>query len=199
VPRRYGQWASAVLFVVVAVLLAGWLWQQKSDRVEMLAVAHPVPAGAVITANDLKVVEVAGVADGVPASESADVVGNTAAVGLVEDQILSHDVVTPDPVPGAGQRVVGLQLDATRTPSGLAPGDVVAVLAVEPSGDPGTPAQLDKPTVLADTARIVSAEQVEGAGTRLSVLVTSDVADQVASYAAAGRVALVQGPVGGDH
>jgi hypothetical protein len=56
-PRRYGQWAGAVLFVVVSVLIAGWLWQQKSDRVEVLSVAEPVPAGEVITERDLGIVK----------------------------------------------------------------------------------------------------------------------------------------------
>ena len=122
VPRRYGQWAGAVLFVVMAVLLAGWFWQQKSDREEVLAVAHPVAAGTVIEADDLEVVAVAGVTSTISHEDAASVVGSTAAVGLVEGQILAPDMVTSKPLPGPGERVVGLQLDATRAPSGLLPG-----------------------------------------------------------------------------
>ena len=198
VPRRYGQWAGAVLFVVMAVLLAGWFWQQKSDREEVLAVAHPVAAGTVIEADDLKVVAVAGVTSTISSEEASSVVGSSAAVGLVEGQILAPDMVTSKPLPGPGERVVGLQLDATRAPSGLLPGDVVVVLAVPPAGDPSSPAELDDPTVLAPKATIASAEVIEGAGTRLALVVPESVAERVTAYVAAGRVALVQAPIGGD-
>lgn len=198
VPRRYGQWAGAVLFVVMAVLLAGWFWQQKSDREEVLAVAHPVPAGTVIAADDLKVAAVAGVTSTISSDDAASVIGSTAAVGLVEGQILTPDMVTSKPLPGPGERVVGLQLDATRAPTGLRPGDVVVVLAVPPAGDPSSPAELDDPTVLAPQATVASAELVEGAGTRLALVVPDSVAERVTAYVAAGRVALVQAPIGGD-
>jgi hypothetical protein len=197
-PRRYGQWAGAVLFVVVSVLIAGWWWQQKSDRVEVLSVAEPVPAGEVITERDLGIVELAGLKDGIPASDADRIVGRTALVGLVEGQILTPSMLTTAPVPAAGERVIGVQLDATRAPGGLVPGDKVVVVAVPPSGDPSTPEELDEPDVLAPEATVASAVPVEGAGTRLTLVVPQEVADRVAAYAAAGRVALVQAPLGGD-
>ena len=198
VPRRYGQWAAAVLFVVMAVLLAGWFWQQGSDRQEVLVLAEPVAAGSPIAADDLGVADVAGVADAIASTDSASVVGSTAAVGLVEGQILTSDMLTRDPIPGPGERVVGLQLDATRAPAGLSPGDSVAVVAVPPAGDPGTPGQLDSPSVLTPRAAVVTAEAIEGAGTRLTLLVPEAVAERVTAYGAAGRAALVQAPKGGD-
>lgn len=198
VPRRYGQWAGAVLFVVMAVLLAGWFWQQKSDRQPVLMIAEPVAAGTIITTEDLTVVEVSGADGAIPSTDSEGVVGSTAAVGLVEGQILTRDMVTTDPLPGPGERVVGLQLDATRAPAGLAPGDTVVVLAVPPAGDPSTPNALDDPAVLAPTATVTSATSIEGAGFRLSLVVADSVADRVTAYVAAGRVALVQAPIGGD-
>jgi len=199
IPRRYGQWTGAVLFVVMAVLLAGWFWQQTSDREAVLVMAQPVAVGAVITAEDLAIVEVSGVNGAIPSAESGSVVGSTTAVGLVDGQILTRDMVTSDPLPGPGERVVGLQLDATRAPAGLAPGDVVVVLAVPPAGDPSTPGELDSPTVLAPNATVASSTAIEGAGTRLTLLVPEPVAERVTAYVAAGRVALVQAPVGGDE
>lgn len=198
VPRRYGQWAGAVLFVVMAVLLAGWLWQQKSDRQEVLEIAHRVPAGTVLSSADLRVVEVAGVRDAISSRDSDSVIGETAAVGLVEGQILTRDMVTGHPLPGPGERLVGLQLGATRAPSGVQPGDVVVVLAVPPSGDPSSPDQLDQPTVLAPRATVVSTNLIEGAGSQLTLLVPEGVAERVTAYVAAGRVALIQAPIGGD-
>jgi len=197
-PRRYGQWAGAVLFVVVSVLIAGWLWQQKSDRVEVLSIAKPVPAGEVITERDLAIVELAGLKGGIPASDADRIVGRSALVGLVEGQILTPGMLTTTPVPAAGERVIGVQLDATRAPGRLMSGDKVVVVAVPPSGDPSTPDELDEPEVLAAEAAVASAVPVEGAGTRLTLVVPQEVADRVAAYAAAGRVALVQAPLGGD-
>lgn len=198
VPRRYGQWAGAVLFVVVAVLLAGWFWQQESDRVSVLEVAQAVPAGTKVTADDLRVVDVAGVGDAISSRDSDQVVGETAAVGLVAGQILTPGMVTDSPIPGPGQRIVGMQLDSTHAPDALEPGDVVEVLAVPPTGNPGTTDDLDDPTVLATKATVASANVVAGAGTRLTLLVPAPVAERVTAYAAAGRVALVQAPIGGD-
>jgi hypothetical protein len=85
VPRRCGQWAGAVLFVLVSVLVAGRMWQQQSDREEVLAVATPVPAGAETTVEDVEDVEVAGPEDdSILAADSAVVIGSTAGFGLVD-------------------------------------------------------------------------------------------------------------------
>lgn len=182
----------------MAVLLAGWFWQQESDRQEVLVVAEPVAAGSVITTDDLAVAEVSGVDGAIPSADHETIVGSTAMVGLVEGQVLTRDMVTSDPIPGPGERIIGLQLDATRSPDGVTAGDVVMVLAVPPAGDPSTPDELDSPTVLSPDATVASATVVEGAGTRLTLLVSDAVAERVAAYVAAGRVALVQAPLGGD-
>lgn len=199
VPRRYGQWAGAVLFVVMSVLLAGWFWQQKSDREAVLVVADPVAAGAVITADDLEVRDVSGVEGAILESDGDGIVGSTAAVGLVDGQVLTRDMVTTDPLPGPGERIVGLQLDATRAPADLAAGDVVVVIAVPPEGNPSTPDELDDPTVLAPDATVAAATTIEGAGTRLTLVIPDSVAERVTAYVAAGRVALIQAPIGGDE
>ena len=46
---------------------------------------------------------------------------------------------------------------------------------------------------------MTSATAIEGAGTRLTLLVPEPVAERVTAYVAAGRVALVQAPIGGDE
>ena len=198
VPRRYGQWAAAVLFVLISVVAAGWFWQQKSDRVEVLAIQHAVSAGSVIERSDLNLVEVSGVEGAIPARDISTVVGKVAGVGLVPGQILTLDMVTSGTLPGPGQRVVGLELDGTRAPGGLKPGDAVVVLAVPPSGDASSPDALDSPTVLAPAATVVGVDLVEGAGTRFTLLVPKEAADRVAAYGAAGRISLVQAPLGGE-
>jgi len=196
-PRRYGQWAATVLFVLVTVLTAGWLWQQKSDRQEVFAARVAVPAGSVIELDDLKVLQVAGVEDSIGVGQVDSVVGSTAAVGLVPGQVLNREMLTSDPIPGPGELVVGVELDATRVPGGLVPGDVVTVLAVPPPGDASTPEELETPMVLADQVTVLSAVKVEGAGTRLTLVVSEDQANRLAAFGAAGRIAVLQAPAGG--
>jgi hypothetical protein len=195
-PRRLGQWAATVLFVVASVVAAGWLWQQHGDRVEVLSVGVAVPAGHVVERGDLTTVSVSGVDGAISTSELDRVVGSTAATALLPGQVLTESLLTSDSVPAADQRVVGVELDATRAPTGLVPGDVVTVLAVPPSGDPSDEETLGSPMVLANSAMVFGADRVEGAGTRISLVVAEDVANQVAAFGAAGRVALVQAPIG---
>ena len=197
-PRRYGQWAATVLFLLVAMLGAGWLWQQKSDRVEVLVVRTPVAAGQVVERQDLVTSDVAGVPDAVPVSEADSIVGRTAAVGLIAGQLLTSGMVTDTPVPGPGERVVGVELDATRVPGGMPPGATVTVLAVPPSGDPSSTSALSSPDVLAQRAVVQSITQVDGGNTRLALVVPQGEANRVAAFGAAGRIAVVQTPVGGD-
>ena len=198
-PARYGQWAAAVLFVLVTVLAAGWLWQHRSDRIEVLAVREAVPPGAVIDRSDLTSLRVGGLTEAIPVGEVDTVVGQTAAVGLVSGQVLTSPMVAAQPVPGPGQRVLGVEVDATRTPSGLMPGDVVSVVAVPPSGDAGAPRELEAPRILARSATVQSVTVVEGSGTRLSLVVPQPLAGRLAAFGAAGRVAVIQAPVGSDR
>jgi Flp pilus assembly protein CpaB len=188
-----------VLFVLVTVLAAGWLWQQRNDREEVLAVGVAVPAGVVIERDDLRVQEVAGVDAAISSADLDGIVGSTAAVSLVPGQILNQDMLSSDPMPGPGERVVGVELDATRTPGGLMPGHSVTVLAVPPSGDPGSPSELESPPVLAENVTLLKVATVQGAGTRLTLVVPEPAANSVAAFGSAGRVAVVQTPVSGDR
>ena len=196
-PRRYGQWALTVLFLLATGFSAAWLWQHQGDQIEVIAVRDAVPAGQVIERGDLVAREVSGVEGAIPVSEVDRVVGSVAAVPLLSGQVLLDAMVTADPVPAAGERVVGVELKATRAPRGLGAGDVVMVLAVPPEGDPGTTEAIEDPIVLAESAWILSAEPVDGGGTRYSLVVQDTVANKVAAFGAVGRVALVQAPIGG--
>jgi hypothetical protein len=196
VPRRYGQWALTVLFLLATGIGAGWLWQHNGDQVEVIALGDAVAAGHVIDRGDLVARQVSGVAGAIPVSEVDRVVGSFAAVPLLPGQVLLDAMVTVDPVPATGERVVGVELKATRAPRGLAAGDVATILAVPPEGDASTPGDLNDPVVLARSAQVLSAEPVDGGGTRYSLVVEEGVANKVAAYGAAGRVALVQAPIG---
>jgi len=191
-PRRYGQWAATVIFLVATGLSAAYLWQGRGDEVEVISLRADVPAGHQIERADLAAVEVSGVDGAVPVAEVDRVVGAIAAVPLLKGQVLLDAMVTMTLVPGSEERVVGVELKATRAPQGLAAGDVVTVLSVPPEGDASTPDDLAKPVVLAESAKVLAVETVAAGGTRFSLLVTDSVANQVASFGAAGRIALVQ-------
>lgn len=195
-PRRYGQWVATLLVLLGSIAAAGWFWQNKGDQVEVLVARVSVPAGAVVERDDLATAEVSGVAGAIPVGELDDVLGLTAAAPLTPGQVLISDMVTTEAIPAAGQRVVGLELDATRTPAGLVPGDVVLVIAVPTSGDAGEVAALGDPEVLADAATVHDVTPVQGGGTRISLVGPEGSANRVAAFGAAGRVALLQQPLG---
>ncbi len=133
-----------------------------------------LPAGAVITADDLagrrgrrSPARAIG-SDDAPASS-----GSTAAVGLVDGQILTLDMVTTDPLPGPGERVVGLAAGRHAcADAACCPGDVGRRRS--PSRRPATrarPASWTTRRSWRRRPRSPAAELVEGAGTRLALVV----------------------------
>jgi len=190
----------AVVVVVVAALGAGWVWQQRSDQVEVLAVREAVAPGTTIERDMLVRAEVSGLPGALPVSSVDEVVGQVTTMGLVPGQVLIREMLTSDPVPGSGERLVGLALDQTRLPAGLEPGDVVQILRVPPVSDPGDVTELEVPVVLADRAivnRFTSAG--DGNAARLTVLLDARLANKVAAFGAAGRVAVIEAPLGPDE
>ena len=195
-PRRLGQWAAAVLFVAMVVIGLVALFESQSDRVEVLVVTGPVPAGQVIERSDLRAGEVAGVPDAIPAADLGEVVGRRAAGGLVDGQVLTDSAISEASVPGEGQRLVALNLPTGRVPGGLAGGDTVDVLSAPVEGADGTKEQLQAPEVLADSARVQEVGKSPEGTVVVTVLVPEDVSDSVAAYSSAGQVTIIQAPAG---
>ncbi|MEP9385551.1 SAF domain-containing protein [Nocardioides cheoyonin] len=194
-PRRLGSWAAAILFVVLVVIGLLALFQAQGNRVEVLAVTKPVPAGQVIEASDVHAIQVAGVPDAIAASDIDSVVGKRASTGLVEGQILTPGAVTGEPIPGDGQRLVALQLPPGRVPGGLAPGAVVSVLVAPQDGSAASASQLQDPQSLTDGAQVQSVGKTPDGNKVVTVLVKDSVAESIAAYSAAGQVTIVQAPI----
>ena len=194
-PRRLGQWAASILFVVIVVIGLLALFQSQSDRVEVLAVTGSVPAGQVIESGDVRVVKVAGVTGAIPAIDIDSVVGKRAAAGLVEGQVLTDAALTDVQVPGDDERLVAIDLPNGRVPGGLAAGDMVSVLVVPVEGAEGSSEQLQAPTVLSQAARVQSVGDTPEGGRVVTVLVDDAEAEQVAAYSAAGQVTILQAPL----
>jgi hypothetical protein len=193
-PRRLGSWAASILFVVMVVIGLVALFQTQGDRVEVLVVTDNVPAGQVIEDGDVRPVEVAGVPGAIEAAEIDSVVGKRAAAGLVEGQVLTDSALSDAAVPGDGERLVALQLPTGRVPGGLAPGDIVNVLAVPAEGAAPAANELQDPQVLAESARVESVVKTPEGNRVVTVLVEEGVAEPVAAYSAAGQVTIVQAP-----
>lgn len=203
-PKRLGQWAATVLFVVVVVLAAGWLWSQKGHQTDVLAVTRSVPAGSVLTQADLASVSVSGVTGAIPVSDMAAAVGKTLVVGLTPGQIVTQGVVTSSSVPGAGFRVVAALLAPGHAPAGLSSGASVDVLAAPPASSASAgSSELSSPQVLAPGIEVLavgsaqSSTSAGGTGIQVSLLVPAAKANVLAEYAAAGQIVLVQAPLGG--
>ncbi|MGH3627422.1 MAG: SAF domain-containing protein, partial [Sciscionella sp.] len=196
--RRKGQIALAALFVAGCALAGAVLFGNAGHKVSVLEIgAQPVVQGHVITRADLRSAAVAGVGQAIPVSQAARVVGKTAATDLVPGQLLTPRMVTATPVPGAGQSLVGLSLAPSRVPSaGLAPGDVVSVVAVPAQANGGAAAgeQLDSPRLLTSGARVydIAGSATAGGQRLVTLVVDAGDASRLAAYSTANQVAVVE-------
>ena len=191
-----GQRSAPLALVGVGAVVAGALvflgiYTSIDSRQSVLVAARPVAPGQVIVAEDLGVADVAapeGTAT-VPASDSAAVVGQTAAVGLVPGAILAPSQLGASSGLQAGQAQVGVALKPGQAPLGLRKGSQVAVVA---SGDPATGGDADV-RVLSGEAVVsdVGPPSASSATMVVSLTVPEGDATEVAAAGAAGRVSLV--------
>lgn len=139
----------AVVLAVVGALLGAYAYRGAVVRDGVVAMARPVPFGAVVQIADLREVQLpsdTGLAT-VAWSDADTVVGSFAATDLRAGQTLTPDSVSGDRSPAPGEAVVGLSVEAGRVPSTpLAARDEVLVItgagspprraAVVRAGDP---------------------------------------------------------------
>ena len=194
--RRVRPVAGVLLLVVMCALVLAEGRVRAGSREPVLALARPVAAGQVITASDLRVVDVSAAAPVslVPAFRQAQVAGRTATAGLPAGSLLAAgDVGAPSP--GRGQAWLGVALMPGRYPPGLSPGQHVGVLAAPAPGSGGhAPARVaGYGVVLSVTAAPVPGAAAE---TVVELEVPRDVVPQVAAASAAGRVSLAVIPAG---
>ncbi len=194
VPRRQGRWVVIGVLLIAGSALAGAVWARAvNQREPVLAAAKLVPAGQVLGDDDLKVVRVAGDSGMrfLAADRRDTVVGETAAVDLVPDTLLTRRHVGDNAGLSPGKAVVGVALKPGQMPAAkVAPGNQVEV--VDTGAAAGAMAA-SRPTVLA-AARVVGVEEAESdAGQTLvvSVLVERREAPAVAAAGASGRASLV--------
>lgn len=193
--RRPALLALGAGLMAMGVLTGAWLVNGAGDRQSVLAVARPVPFGAVITAGDLTHAEVSldPAVSTVPASDIGQIVGRVAATDLTPGSLLTRSAVTDVAPPAKGQVLVAISLPASRIPAGsLQPGDRVLVVDTPPAGGdaPTLP-----PTTIAATVVRLGAPDLNGV-TVIDVTVASADGPALAARSATGRIALVVQPRG---
>lgn len=192
-PRSYGAMAAGVLFLVMSGLLSAVMFNQVGDTASVLAVREQIAQGQTIDREDLISKQVAGV-DNAVAVENADaVVGKTAAVDLLAGQVVTTSAFTDDPVPGPGRALVGLSLKPSQMPgAGLEAGDLVRVISVPAADGSATPD--GEAEVLSSSAQVYSVTggaNAEGAAKVVTVIAADGEAGRLATYGAAGQLAVV--------
>ncbi|WP_236572288.1 SAF domain-containing protein [Nocardiopsis sp. FR4] len=190
--RGTRRWRS--LLVAVALMVAGatavvLALTQVDQRVPVLVAAGDLPAGHVITAADVQVVELAGAERLATVSDIDQAVGATLTLPVSEGALLSDAVLGGDGEQlSSGQAVVSAQLTAGRVPSSVRAGSQVSVTLTGDGADVSFPAQVQNLTPLSGEA---------GGDVLVDLVVDGTHAARLARAAAEDHVALVQTPHGG--
>lgn len=178
------QWmALGGAMVVLAGVLVAWALSRAADRVQVVQIAQAVPAGQIITVDDLTVTGIAYDAplQGlVPAVSLAELDGRVAAIDLQPGALLQAGMWRGEPVMAPGEQRVGAVLSPGRLPEGLAQGDTAWAAAIDPA-DPTPPVAV----------RVLTAAVTPDGATALTLAVSSESSVVVARLAAAEQLVLV--------
>lgn len=189
--RRPWLWVVSVLLIALGALLAGSVVNMVKDTVPVVVAARDVPRGAQLTAEDLTTVEVHPdpALKTTPAAELRGLVGQTAQVDLLQGALIVPGATGGEVTPTEGHALVGVALTPPQMPAGgLKPGQVVQLISTPRQGDDIVEGD---PVVNVD-AIVVTAEPVTDTNmTVVNVTVPAELAPQLASLSATGRLALI--------
>ncbi|WP_017599007.1 SAF domain-containing protein [Nocardiopsis lucentensis] len=194
-PRRW-RWLVLGLAMATTGALAGVTAVARLDQRQGVLVAdRDLPAGHVVTTEDLRIVRIT-VADGVSVIGEQgleEVLGRALTVPVADGAILPTMALGPDAAyPPAEQAVVGVALMPGRFPASLQPGASVSVVVI-PENTEGIAEQENGTEAYA--ARVQSVEPSASDGSVIVELAVSALdAAQISSAAATERVTVVQVP-----
>ncbi|MGW4462394.1 SAF domain-containing protein [Micromonospora sp. NBC_01796] len=137
---RPGLLGLAVLLVALGGLGSAFAVTSVRATGSYLAVARPVPVGAILTADDVVRVEVAGGQGLAPvaASRLNEVVGKRATASLTPGTLLTAAQLTDKPLLGPGQQQVAISLDVEAVPAKkLRPGDKLLLIGLPDKNSTG--------------------------------------------------------------
>jgi hypothetical protein len=197
--------------ICLGAIASFFLYSRVAESHQVVVVRHALERGSTIRSEDLGVATVgdtAGIST-VAASAIDELVGQTAAIDLVEGSLLPPSAVTQVLPPGHGKDIIGIRLPTGRAPSGfLAAGSPVrlVVLPTDP-GPPGSQGATADGTDVATGATADPADEVTNVATISAVVVNASPLDDgvlvnveldagqavdAASYAAQGRVVMIR-------
>ncbi|MDH6122723.1 SAF domain-containing protein [Kitasatospora sp. GAS204B] len=190
--RRPALVAIGVALAAVGGLSSAYFVTAAGHRTDVIAVAHDIPAGQVITSDDL--VRASMIADPalhpVPVSRAHDVLGKTAAMDLPAGSMVTDRSVSAGQPLTAGKDTVGVLARPGQLPAEtLQPGQAVMVVQT-PGQQDASGATASQPSTI--SAMIVQVAAPDANGARVVDLAVSPVdSPALASWAATGRVAIV--------
>ncbi len=192
--RRPGMIALAAALIGVGILASAALYHRADHQVPVLLVTASVPAGSVITANDIGTTTVTA-GPGVkviPARQLSQVIGLVAATALEPGTLLASSELTSKLAPAAGQDLVPVALKPSALPaSGLAPGDQVLAIATPAAGGSGSGAAAVLTRPVAAVVEAVDTATDQNGDDVVDLLVPASLGPTVAQQAATGQIALV--------
>lgn len=162
------QWiALGGALVVLAGVVVVWALSAAGARVQVVQVLQDVPAGQVITTDDLTVTGIAydtALEGLVPASSFEDVAGRVAAVDLTAGSLLLVGMLRSTPALGVGEQRVGVVLRGGRAPDDLGVGDQAVAASMDPADPTAVPVRVLAANATIEGARSITlAVPVEGA------------------------------------
>lgn len=181
--------ACATCFVVISL--------RAGDRQPVLALARQVAVGQVLTAQDLRTVDIAVDTDVavVPADQAGSLIGRPMATSLSAGSLVTPAAITGVSGPQPGQAIAALALKAGQFPPEIAAGTHVAVVA-PPAGTSGAASY---PSVAPSTWPAVVTSVTTPANTQITVVaVTLDEAEarQIAAMPAGELSVVMLAPEG---
>ncbi len=190
--RRPALAALAVLLILVGALASALVAFRSGSRVDVLVARQDIQVGQVVTRADFTTARVA--ADSgltIDSDAMANFVGTHAASNIPQGTLVNGSMFLAGEVVPKGAQVVGVVVDVTRrTITRPVTGDVVRLIYV--SGAGGQPVgNLSPGDTIVEAARVVDTGSGSGSGSSgLSVLVSDDLAGQLADLASSGSVAV---------
>jgi hypothetical protein len=184
-PRRRARIALGAFLAALAVGGNLLVYASLDHKAEVLQVVRDIPAGEIVSADDLRVVAV-DVDQTVPTVAPDDigvVVNQYARVHIAAGTLMVDVLVQPTPLVALGQGVVAVEIRPTQVPAGLRERSRVMLVVVNRDGSPG----------LVTEGRIVSRGDVSGSSENLMALSVEVRQEDAAAIAAADdvRVALL--------
>jgi hypothetical protein len=188
--RRRARIAFGVFLAAIAIGGNVLVYSSLDQKTEALQVVHDIPAGELVSADDLRVVSV-DVDATVPTVRPDDigtVVNQYARVHIAAGSLMVDVLVQPSPLVALGQGVVAVEIRPTRLPAGLRERSRVRLVVVDGDGSPG----------LVTEGRIVSRSDTAGGTDNLLALSVEVREADAAAIAAADDVRVALLDPGGD-